>query len=88
MFEYLIMAILLMSFGGYFLYRNISFYRSEAKFIRYLETSSKAKLWVAKLGMDRTAYLTKKYFLPIGIVVALMLFAAGLANFVFLFLQD
>ena len=76
--EHLFLPGILVIAGAFFLYRNISCIRDEAKLRDYLENSPKAKLWVNKLGIEKTVYLSKKYLLPLGIVVATALLGCGL----------
>lgn len=64
--------------GAYFLARNIRLIRDGAKLQTYIQTSPKAKLWVSKYGSDRTVELTKKYFLPLGLVMSAGLVGIGL----------
>lgn len=63
--------------GGYFLFRNISYLRDEGKLRHYVETSPKAKLWVNKFGVEKTIDLSKKIFLPLGILVSCALLGIG-----------
>ena len=78
MSETVISSLMLLILGVFFLYRNISFYRDDAKLTKYLENSRKAKLWVAKLGMEKTVRLSKKFFIPLGILIAVVLLTAGI----------
>lgn len=43
---------------------------NDDKIKNYLETSPKGKLWVDKMGIEKTMNLTRKVFLPIGIFAA------------------
>ena len=63
--------------GGYFLFRNISHLRDEEKLRHYVETSPKAKLWVNKFGIEKTVALSKKIFIPLGILVSCVLLGIG-----------
>ena len=56
--------------GSYFLFRNISHLRDEGKLRHYVETRPKAKLWVRKFGVEKTIALSKRIFLPLGILVS------------------
>jgi hypothetical protein len=64
--------------GSYFLIRNISHIRNEDKLKHYIETSPKAKLWVKKYGEEKIILLTKKYFLPLSILVSLAMLGMGI----------
>lgn len=64
--------------GGFFLIRNIMHLRDEKKLREYIENSPKAKLWVKKFGVEKTIDLTKRYFLPLGILVSCGLLGVGL----------
>jgi outer membrane lipoprotein-sorting protein len=76
--EQLIFPILVTLAGAYFLIRNIIHIRNEEKIQHYVETSPKARLWVKKYGEEKTIYLTKKYFLPLGILVSALILGMGL----------
>lgn len=64
--------------GLYFVVRNVRLLRDETKLREYLLISPKAKLWVSRLGMERTIVLTRKYFLPVGLLIGLGLCGSGL----------
>lgn len=72
----LISSILLFA-GLYFLFRNIKLIRDSAELESYLATSPKAKLWVGKYGIERTTELAKKYFLPLGVIIAFAMVGIG-----------
>ena len=78
--EPIIIPALLTLAGGYFLIRNIMHLNNEDKLRHYVETSPKAKLWVKKFGEEKTLHLTKKYFLPLGILVSLGLVTVGIIS--------
>ena len=82
--ESIFMSLVLICFGAYALIRNVGMYQDEAKLIQYLEKSTKAKLWVKKLGMPKTVALSKKIFLPLGLLMSLVLVIAGIYNLVIL----
>ena len=75
--ETYIFPIIALLAGGYFLFRNISYLRNEEKLRHYVETSPKAKLWVNKFGIEKTIDLSKKTFVPLGIVVSCILLLVG-----------
>ncbi|MBB5213330.1 hypothetical protein [Microbulbifer hydrolyticus] len=75
--EQLLFPVLAVLAGGYFLIRNIIHLISEEKMMNYLKTSPKAKMWVNKYGIEKTAALTKKVFLPLGSLVAAALLGVG-----------
>ena len=64
--------------GGFFLFRNINLLRNEDKLRQYLITSPKSKLWVSKLGLEKTVSLSRRIFLPLGCVAASILLIVGL----------
>jgi len=68
MLEQLILPIILLLAGVYFLIRNVNYFKDESKLRNYLETSPKGKRWVNKFGLEKTVNLSKKYFLPLGII--------------------
>lgn len=78
MTEQQISSLMLVAIGGFFLLRNIMFYRDEEKFKAYLENSRKAKFWISKFGFEKTEALSKKYFLPLGILIAAIILLAGI----------
>jgi hypothetical protein len=80
--EAIVYSLLLTLLGGYALCRNCCHFRDEAKLHEYLLTSPKARLWVNKLGLERTALLSKKIFLPLGSLVAVGMLALGLVGLV------
>lgn len=77
----LIFPIILIIAGSYFLIRNISMIRNDEKLRKYLETSPKGKLWVNKIGLEKTMDRTKKIFLPLGIISAFAMLAYGIFTF-------
>jgi hypothetical protein len=66
--------------GLYFLVRNIQFMRNSAALESYLATSPKGKLWVGKYGLEKTTELANKYFLPLGVVIAIAMVVGGSWN--------
>lgn len=81
--EALVVPLIATLAGGFFLVRNIIHLTNEQKMMEYLETSPKAKLWVNKFGMEKTASLTKSIFLPLGCLVGLGLLFVGLRGLYF-----
>ncbi len=75
--EQLLFPILAILAGGYFLIRNIIHLLNEEKMMVYLQTSPKAKMWVNRYGIEKTAILTKKIFLPLGSLVATVILGVG-----------
>ncbi len=75
--ESIVVSAILTAGGMYFLVRNIGMLRDQGKMIAYVQTSPKAKIWVSKYGLERTIELTKKYFLPLGIVVSMFMLGIG-----------
>jgi hypothetical protein len=78
MIQRLILPALLVIFGAFFLVRNLSHLRNKSKLIEYLENSPKGKLWISKVGREKTINLAQKVFLPLGIVLALVILGSGL----------
>ena len=72
----LIPSILLIA-GLYFLVRNIKFIRDNAELESYLSTSPKGKFWIGKYGLKRTTELARKYFLPLGVIIAIAMVGIG-----------
>jgi len=78
--EVLVLNVLVTIAGAYFFVRNVGYLRNPDKLESYLATSPKAKMWVSKFGQEKTADLTRRYFLPLGIVVAAALLILGFRN--------
>lgn len=76
----LAVSLLCLFAGIYFIFRNVALLRDKEKLYTYLETTPKAKIWVDKLGIDRTAALTVKYFIPLGFLISLVLILVGLVR--------
>ena len=64
--------------GALFLIRNLIYLKNPDKLEQYLRTDPTGRYWSRKLGEERTLQLTKKYFLPLGIVMACILLVVGL----------
>jgi hypothetical protein len=82
--ESLVLHVLLTLAGSYFIVRNVAHLRDEKKLNAYIETSPKARLWVRKFGVEKTTFLTKRYFLPFGILVACGMLVVGLRGLLIL----
>ena len=74
----LVIPIFLLIAGLYVLVRNFNLARDSAELKSYLATSPKGKLWVNKFGLDRTVELSKKYFLPLGIAIAVAMIGVSI----------
>ena len=73
----MIYSYLLTVAGLYFAIRNIILMGDEKKLRSYLTTKPPGKQWVSKLGEEKMVGLTKRIFLPLGLVVALAMFGVG-----------
>ena len=81
MYQLLIPAMLLVG-GIYSLVRNIRFLKDQAKLEKHLKVNPAGKRWVKYFGQEKALHLSRKYFVPIGIVVALaMIWIGGLTLF-------
>ena len=69
----LIIPIILLIGGLYFLVKNIRYLRDQTELEAYLTTSPTGKAWIKKFGREKTIELSKKYFLPLGIVIAIVM---------------
>lgn len=78
--EALMFSLIATIAGGLLLIRNIIHLTNENKMMEYLESSPKAKLWVNKFGIEKTAKLTKSFFLPLGCLIGLGLLIVGLPS--------
>jgi len=76
---YIFIAISILA-GGYFLIRNINFYRNEAKLKEYLQTSPKGIAWVQKYGMEKSLEHARKMLIPLGCLAGLGLMGVGTWN--------
>ncbi len=56
------------------------YFRDEEKLRHYLEASPKARIWVSKLGIEKTVRLSRKVFLPLGCMIAMGLLGFGILN--------
>ena len=77
--ESTIQALLLIVFGAFFVVYNIRMMRDENLLRKYVQTSPKARLWRKWYGEEKTISLCKKYFLPIGTLVAGLMVFAGIS---------
>ncbi|MEN8134952.1 MAG: hypothetical protein ABFS18_05380 [Thermodesulfobacteriota bacterium] len=75
--EQFLFPILITTAGAIFLIRNITHLLNEEKLRNYVENSPKAKLWVKKFGVEKTIILSRKIFLPLGILIACGLIGVG-----------
>ena len=73
----LIIPSILLIGGLYFLVRNIKYLRDQSELESYLATSPAGKAWLKKFGREKTIELSKKYFLPLGIVMAIVMIGIG-----------
>lgn len=73
-----IYSIIYLAAGSIFLIRNIIYFQDEEKLRSFLEKSPKARLWLKKLGMDKTIQLSQKIFLPLGGAISLGFIVAGI----------
>ena len=78
--EQYIFPVIITLAGGFFLVRNIIHLRNEEKLREYVENSPKAKLWLKKFGIEKTVSLSKKYFLPLGILISFCLLGFGILS--------
>ncbi|AFM11983.1 hypothetical protein Turpa_1335 [Turneriella parva DSM 21527] len=78
--EHSILPTALILVSSYFLIRNLIHLRNEDKLKAYLQNSPKASLWVKKFGIERTMQLSKRYFLPIGILFSLGILGTAIWN--------
>lgn len=77
----LVMPSILVVGGLYFMIRNIKYLRDQSELESYLATSPSGKVWCAKYGQDKTVELSKKYFLPMGIIVSVAMLLIGCWSF-------
>ena len=73
-------SALITAIGSVFLVRNATYARDEARLRAYLQRSPKPILWVSRLGLERTVDLSKRYFVPAGILVSAGVCAWGLVR--------
>ena len=77
-------SALITAIGSVFLVRNATYARNEARdearLRAYLQRSPKPILRVSRLGLERTVDLSKRYFVPAGILVSAGVCAWGLVR--------
>ncbi|GLS84549.1 hypothetical protein GCM10007894_25260 [Paraferrimonas haliotis] len=76
--EALILPVICILAGSFFVVRNVLHMTNGARLRRYLSTSPKARLLVNKYGVEETAAISRKYLLPIGVLVGLIILLVGL----------
>ncbi len=76
--ELFILPIILTIAGSYFLFHNLNMIQNEDKLIQYLESNPKGRMWVHRYGIEKTLDLTKKAFLPLGIMAAIIMLGFGI----------
>lgn len=76
----LILNILLLVAGLFFLLRNLLFLISESRLKDYLQTSPKGIVWVQQYGMEKAIEHAKKTLIPIGCIISIVLIGAGIFN--------
>lgn len=59
--------------GWYFLFRNIRCLNDQTKLEGLLTKSLTVKYCAVKFGNEKTIELSKKYFLPAGVIVAIIM---------------
>lgn len=64
-------------FGLFFLLRNFSLLKNDDKLKTFLESNRKARFWINKFGIERTIGFSKRYFLPLGILVSMSFVILG-----------
>mgnify|MGYP001041454942 CR=1 FL=1 len=75
--ESFIIPIVSILAGIYFLVRNVVLLRDREKLEAYIH-SPRLRLWIDRFGTEKTRDTTRRYLLPIGIVISLMLLGIGL----------
>ena len=70
-------AIFVLIVGIFYLYRIIRSYKNPDFLKKYIETSPKALIWRKKFGVEKAIEITRKYFLPLGLIVSIGLIAYG-----------
>ena len=73
----LIASIFLFAGGIYYFVRNNRYLKDQSKLEAYLATNPSGKLWVSRFGQEKTVELSKKYFLPLGKVIAVIMVGFG-----------
>lgn len=76
--ESLVIPVVTIIAGIYFLVRNIRLLRDEKKLAEYIQTSRRAKPWVDRFGANRATEIARRYLLPMGVVIAAILLSIGI----------
>ena len=76
--ETLALAITLIIGGIYFGIRNLRFLRNDDALRTYMQTSQKARVWVQKRGLEDATRITRRVFIPIGIVASCAMVSVGI----------
>ena len=74
----LIIPTLVTIAGLYFMVRNIVLLRDESKLKDFLNNDPRGKFWASKLGQEKLEELSRKYLLPLGIVISLGMLGVGI----------
>ena len=73
----LIIPTLCLLAGIYFFISNVMLLRDEDKLRRFLATDPRGQFWASKIGAERMLSLSKRFLLPLGLVVSCALFLVG-----------
>lgn len=76
--EGIVLSLALVIAGAINLRFAFRFRRDDAFALHYTMTSPKAALWRARYGVDRTMAMTRRYFVPLGVVLATTMVIGGL----------
>ncbi|NRA82359.1 MAG: hypothetical protein HRU22_00785 [Gammaproteobacteria bacterium] len=85
MFEALLVPVICIAAGCFFLITNLIRLANEDKLSHYLHHSPKAKLWVAKFGIEKVTTWSKMFFLPAGALVGAAILSVGLRALLVIF---
>ncbi|WP_371185431.1 hypothetical protein [Thalassotalea maritima] len=80
MYEALLVPIICMLAGSFFVVRNLLHILHQDKLLHYLNTSPKAICLVKHVGIDKAATIAKRYLLPIGMLVGLAILGVGITS--------
>ncbi len=73
-----IYALLALLIGLLTLFRIVRALKNPDYLKNYIETSSKAFLWRKIFGVEKTIELTRKIFLPVGLILSIFLIGYGI----------
>jgi hypothetical protein len=85
--EALLVPVICIGSGVYFVVWNVLHIRDEERLLCYLQKNPKAKFWVAKFGIFTMQRTAQRYLLPVGGFVGTAILIVGLKALLMLMLM-